>query len=449
MSADVTSTADTPDPERPGGHGEATDESGGSAGRGGPAAPLAGATRIPQSALRRRVLRHRALRVLAAGSALLVMASGGAAWYAYKKLDGNIRTDEGTARMLGDYESERPQEIATEATNILLIGSDDRSGANAQYGGDGGSQRSDTTILLHLSADRSRATAVSIPRDLMAQIPACARPEGGETRPQFAQFNWAFQFGGAACTIRTVENMTGVRINHHMIVDFTGFKRMVDAVGGVEVCLPAPVKDRDAKLDLPAGRQTVKGEDALAYVRARHSFGDGSDTQRIGRQQQFLGSLVNKVKSSGVLLNPARLYPLLDAATSSITADAGLDSLSELYGLARSLRKTDADAVGFLTVPRQPYVNDRNRDQLLQPAADDLFAALREDRPVTVDKSPGLNAPAAEGPAGSPSTAADGQVSQDANDPQPPAAPGVSPSPSASEPAFPGTTANGEICGTR
>ncbi|NUK13658.1 LCP family protein, partial [Streptomyces lunaelactis] len=149
------------------------------------------------------------------------------------------------------------------------------------------------------------------------------------------QFNWAFQFAGAACTIRTVEKMSRIRIDHHMIIDFVGFKKMVDAVHGVEVCLPRPVNDVAAHLVLPAGRQTLHGEAALGYVRARKSLGNGSDTQRMERQQQFLGALVKKVQSNGVLLNPTRMYPLLDAATSSLTTDEDLASLTGLYELVR------------------------------------------------------------------------------------------------------------------
>lgn len=470
MSAVVSSRAETPGPPEGGsggapGDGASTDtgpadgtpEDGprtdgapanGTADGAATAADGGGATRIPQSALRRRVVRRRVLRGLAVTTALVVVGSAGAAWFAYRNLDDNIRTDSNTARMLGDYESERPEDLATEATNILLIGSDDRSGANSRYGGESGTRRSDTTILLHLSADRRNATAVSIPRDLMAQIPSCRKEDGSETRAQFAQFNWAFQFGGPACAIRTVEKMTGVRIDHHLIVDFTGFKKMVDAVGGVEVCLPEPARDEDAKLDLPAGRQTVRGEDALAYVRARHSFGDGSDTQRMSRQQQFLASLVKQVKSSGVLLNPAKLYPLLDAATSSLTADAGLDSLGELYGLARGLEKTPDDGIGFLTVPREQYVNDRNRDQLVQPAAEELFTALREDRPVKVAErdeagSAGTGATTDPGGAGE-----RGGLSHDGASRTPSAEPEGTLSSSVPSAPYQGTTPNHDICGS-
>ncbi|MEV7247967.1 LCP family protein [Streptomyces cyaneofuscatus] len=325
------------------------------------------------------------LRWAALGASFLVMISAGAGWWLYKKLDGNITTDTSAAAELKVYEKERPTPVVMDAQNILLIGSDSRSGDNREYGrDDGGSQRSDTTILLHLAADRKSATAVSLPRDLMVEVPKCRTGDDKETREQFTQFNSAFELGGTACTIRTVERLTGIRIDHHMVVDFNGFKDMVDAVDGVEICLKEPIDDKDARLELPAGRQTLNGEEALGYVRARKTLGDGSDTERMERQQRFLGALVNKMQSNGVLLNPTRLYPVLDAATKSLTTDPDLDSLRDLYDLVRSMRDVPTDQVQFLTVPRQPYRQNVNRDELVEPDASDLFKQLREDKPVAV-----------------------------------------------------------------
>ncbi|MFJ8842646.1 LCP family protein [Streptomyces cyaneofuscatus] len=325
------------------------------------------------------------LRWAALAASFLVLISAGAGWWLYKKLDGNITTDTSAAAELKVYEKERPTPVVMDAQNILLIGSDSRSGDNSEYGrDDGGSQRSDTTILLHLAADRKSATAVSLPRDLMVEIPSCRTGDDKETRERFAQFNSAFELGGTACTIRTVERLTGIRIDHHMVVDFNGFKDMVDAVDGVKICLDEPIDDKDARLELPAGPQTLNGEEALGYVRARKTLGDGSDTERMERQQRFLGALVNKMQSNGVLLNPTRLYPVLDAATKSLTTDPGLDSLRDLYDLVRSMRDVPTDQVQFLTVPRQPYRENRNRDELVEPDASELFKQLREDKPVAV-----------------------------------------------------------------
>jgi LCP family protein required for cell wall assembly len=330
--------------------------------------------------------KHHWLRWIALGTAVVVLAAAAVGWWFYRKFDANITTDITAASELEAYEKERPKALALDAKNILLLGSDTRSGdGNSKYGrDDGGSQRSDTTILLHISGNRKSATAMSIPRDLMVSIPSCRKPDRTRTKAQFAQFNWAFEFGGAACTIRTVERFTGIRIDHHMVVDFSGFKGMVDAVHGVEICLKEPIDDPDAHLKLRAGKQTLRGEQALGFVRARKSIGNGSDTERMNRQQQFLGALVKKVQSNGVLLNPTRLFPVLDAATKSLTTDPGLSSLKDLYELTRSIRSIPTEKVQFLTVPRQPYSADPNRDELVEPDAAQLFKRLREDMPVTV-----------------------------------------------------------------
>ncbi|MEU6078907.1 LCP family protein [Streptomyces sp. NPDC047108] len=397
MDADVTESAGTPD----GSEGE------GSGGTG-------------ERRRRRRLLRWGAL-----GASVIVLAAAGAGWMLYRKLEGNITTDTGTAAELKRYERERPAPKVLDAQNILLIGSDSRSDRNQKYGRDSGTQRSDTTILLHLAADRKSATAVSVPRDLMVDVPRCREPGGKDGEGRFDQFNSAFERGGAACTIRTVENLTGIRVDHHMIVDFTGFKRIVDAVDGVEVCLKEPMDDREAHLKLPAGRQKLNGEQSLGYVRARYSLGNGSDTERMDRQQQFLGALVKKVQSNGVLLNPTRLYPVLDAATSSLTTDSGLDSLRELYELVRSLRHVPTEQVQFLTLPRRPYSLNANRDELVQPDAAQLFNLLRNDLDVKVSSRP------EDAPGQEPGASADEPSGE----------------PAGTEPTYKGTTAANGMCG--
>ncbi|MFD8816973.1 LCP family protein [Streptomyces sp. NPDC059627] len=332
-----------------------------------------------------RSRRRRWVRGVALGAGVLLAGAVGGGWALYAKLSHNITADDAAAAELARYERERPTELVRGAQNILLIGSDSRAGdGNRRYGKDSGTQRSDTTILLHLARDRRSATAVSLPRDLMVHVPGCLRGDGRRSDPSFTLFNSAFEVGGSACTVRTVEKLTDIRVDHYAVVDFSGFKDMVDAIDGVQVCLKKPIDDKAAKLRLPAGRVTLDGEQALGYVRARKSLGDGSDTGRMDRQQQFLGALVNKVQSSDVLLNPAKLYPLLDAATSALTTDPELASLRGLYQLVRGLRDIPTDHVQFLTVPREPYVYDSNRDQLKAAKADALFALLRADAPVKV-----------------------------------------------------------------
>ncbi|MEV7982631.1 LCP family protein [Streptomyces sp. NPDC086519] len=346
---------------------------------------VVGASATGNGLARRR--RRRWVRGAALGAGMLLVGAVGGGWALYAKLSHNITADDAAEAELARYERERPTALVRGAQNILLIGSDTRAGnGNGRYGKDSGTERSDTTILLHLARDRRSATAVSLPRDLMVHVPGCLRADGRRSDPSFTLFNSAFAVGGSACTIRTVEKLTNIRIDHHVVVDFSGFKNMVDAVDGVQVCLKKPINDKAAKLRLPAGRVTLDGEQALGYVRVRKSLGDGSDTGRMDRQQQFLGALVKKVRSSGVLLNPAKLYPLLDAATSALTTDPELASLRGLYQLVRGLREIPTDQVRFLTVPREPYVYDANRDQLVAGRADALFALLRADRPVKVAK---------------------------------------------------------------
>ena len=370
---------------------------------------------FPPGRFRRHWVRWSAL-----AASFLVLVASGAGWWLYHKLDANIKTDTGAAAELKAYEKERPAQVVLDAENILLIGSDSRAGDNRKYGrDDGGSQRSDTTILLHLAADRKSATAMSVPRDLMVEIPRCRTKDGKTTRKQYAQFNWAFEFGGTACTIRTIERMTGVRVDHYMVIDFNGFKDMVNAVNGVEVCLKKPVDDHAAHLKLPAGRQKLDGEQALGYVRARKSIGNGSDTERMERQQKFLGALVNKMQSNGVLLNPARLYPVLDAATKSLTTDPGLNSLKDLYDLVRGMRNVPTDKVQFLTVPRQPYHLDPNRDELIQPDADKLFEQLREDVPVHVAPADEIKPKNAQGSHSSGAQSSDSKPGDTDADPAP------------------------------
>ena len=400
--------------------------------------------------------RRRWLRTAMVGVSALVLVAAGVGWTLYNKLDGNIRTDLNTERQLKHYEEQRPEPSPGKAQNILLLGSDSRRGGNSRYGRDEGGQRSDTAILLHIAADRKSATGVSLPRDLMVNIPACTTPGGGRTKARFAQFNTAFETGGAACTIRTVESLTDLRVDHHLVLDFTGFKSLVDRVGGVEVCLPGAVRDRDAKLELPAGRQTLGGEDALGYVRARHGLGNGSDTDRMGRQQQFLGSLVKKIRSNGVLLNPAKLYPVLHSATSALTADQGLDSLGELYELAHGVRNIPEEQVRFLTVPRQAYKLNKNRDELVQPAADRLFEQLRKDRAVQVGSKAGKaekpersGTGASESPAeGSRNQAAAKTVRSSVRKGTESPSPNGSARPSEPGPVYRGTTAARDVCRT-
>jgi LCP family protein required for cell wall assembly len=331
------------------------------------------------------------MRWVALGLALLVLAVAGVGWVMLRRLDSRIVADVTTAQELERYEEQRPPPAPGDAKNVLLIGTDRVKGS----GGGSGGQRSDVVILLHLAGDRDSATALSMPRDLLVDIPRC-----GASPPRRAQFNWAYDTGGAACTIRTLEGMTGIRVDHHLVMDYDGFRRIVDALGGVELCFDRPLRDRLSGLRLPAGPQTLSGTEALAYVRARKELSDGSDTARMERQQQFLEALIRKITEGGVLLNPAKLFPVLNAAASSLTTDTRLDSLVKLYDLLREIRAVPPDQFRFLTVPRESDPADPNRDLLSQPAANDLFKRLRMDRPVSAEPAePGARTPARTPPA--------------------------------------------------
>jgi LCP family protein required for cell wall assembly len=215
---------------------------------------------------------------------------------------------------------------------------------------------------------------------MMVDIPSCLRPDGTRSRAQYAQFNWAFQFGGAACAIRAFEKLTGVRVDHHLVVDFTGFEKVVDAVGGVEVEVHEPMSVPDSTVELSPGRQLLRGDQALVFVRARTGVGDGSDLQRIERQKEFIDDLLRELRSSGTLANPTRLYPVLKAVTSSLVADRGLDSLGELYGLAEGARGIPAKRTSLVTIPCNPEY--RGGYTMVEEQAERLFKALRDDKPL-------------------------------------------------------------------
>ncbi|MFI0419005.1 LCP family protein [Spongiactinospora sp. 9N601] len=261
----------------------------------------------------------------------------------------------------------RPAKL-TEALSVLLVGTDSEMGT-PRYRLPGA--RSDTMLLLHLPADGKRPTVVSIPRDSMVRLPACAIPKGAD--PSLPNMiNSAFHNGGLSCAWRTVESLTRIRIDHAVQVEFTGFAEIIDALGGIEVTIPAPIDDRQAKLTLSKGRQLLDGKAALGYARLRR-FGDGSDLARIGRQQQVMRAMLKKVRAT----TPAELLGLLDTLKQSVTTDSGLDTRT-LAAIAGTLAGTDPGSIRFVTVPTMPHPGDPNRLAWREKAAEQLFAAIRE-----------------------------------------------------------------------
>lgn len=286
----------------------------------------------------------------------------------YARLQGNIDQHD-IGELLGDDRPTREEPTshdpedphAGEELNFVILGSDSREGENATIDGSGSSEgmRADTTLLVHISADRSHVDVVSIPRDTLVDIPSCRLPDGTWTEPQEnVMFNSAFNIGGetgdvgaaAACTIRTVEEMTDIYIDDFAVVDFTGFINVVDALGGIAMYIPEDIDDRAADLQLEAGCRLLDGPTALGYARVRH-IGDGSDIQRIDRQQDIVMEIIEEALSTGLLTDPLRLYQVLDTATQTLTTSRGLGSLPNLAGLGGSLAGLDSENITFVTMP--------------------------------------------------------------------------------------------------
>ncbi len=328
--------------------------------------------------------RRRVLTVVVAALVVLVLVVVGGGFLVYEHLNHNIKSLDTTKALGTDRPSAYVPKTPTpqDPLNILLLGSDTRQGKGNHIGGQTPGL-SDTTILLHINADRTRAYGVSIPRDSMVQRPTCLSKDGKTQIPgALSMFNEAYALGGAGCTERTVEQLTGIRIDHFVVVDFNGFKHMVDALGGVQVCVPKPVHDTIGHIDLPAGTYTVTGQQALDYVRVRHDISANGDIGRMRRQQAFLASMANKAVSLGTLSNPVKLYKFLDAATKSLTTDPGLADLKSLAGLANQLKSIGLDKIRFLTVPFQTYQPDPNR-LVWAPAAQRLWRRVRLDESLS------------------------------------------------------------------
>ncbi|MDX3578597.1 LCP family protein [Streptomyces sp. FL07-04A] len=318
--------------------------------------------------------------------AFVLIGVAGAGYLYLKHLEGNVTTtDVGSAGKSGFSKDE--------AFNILIIGTDKRTGkGNEGYGDKGSVGHADTNILLHVSKDRTNATALSIPRDLIVDVPVCPtkQPDGSEKDiggTQNVRFNTSLGQGGrdAGCTMRTVTEVTGIPVDHFMMADFNAVKTLTTAVGGVEVCLAHSVDDKESKLKLPAGKSVVEGEQALAFVRTRHSFGNQGDLDRIKVQQQFLSSLMRKMSSSDTLTSPTKLVSLAEAATKALTVDTGIGKVSTLKDVALQLKKVPPKNITFLTVPVVDNPAEKVKATVVvdQTRAPQVFQMIKSDTSFT------------------------------------------------------------------
>ncbi|MDQ0210745.1 LCP family protein [Arthrobacter bambusae] len=354
------------------------------------------------------------LKVTAATVSVLLL--GGIAFAAYWviRLQSNISTAPLSA---GAPRTEAAANDATDRLQILILGSDTRDGKNSQYGStqdSTGYGQSDVMMLLDISADNKRVSLTSIPRDLLVDVPSCTDPKTGTVYQPHSNvmINSAMAEAGIGCAVDTVNKLMGLQVDHFMMADFNAVKELSNAVGGVNVCVSDAVYDPDSGLRLPKGTSSVQGEQALAFLRTRHGFGDGSDLGRIQAQQGFLSSLTRKIKSDGTLGNPQSLLSIADAVTKNLTVDEGLASVQSLLTIGSRLKDVDLSKVAFVSVPTQPAAVDPNRLELVQPQASQLFAAMRANLDLT---TPGATA----APSAGPTPAASGAQSSSAAPPVP------------------------------
>ncbi|MGW8565902.1 LCP family protein [Isoptericola sp. NPDC055881] len=343
-----------------------------------------------------RALRtHTLARALGMGltAVLAFVAVGGAT--AAVRLTNNI-TSVDADKLLGD---DRPEKIlpkdpnADMPLNIVLMGSDSRGGDNADIVGDGTlGARSDTTMIMHISSDRSRVEMLSLPRDTTVDVPSCPTSSGGQTAPLYGvKFNAAFAQGvnsggdvesGALCAQKTIETITDVQMDGFVVVDFAGFEKMINALGGVELCIPEDIDNPKADhLKLSAGVQELDGKTALKYARARYGIGDGSDLGRIGRQQELVAALAREVLSAGTLADPAKSLKFLGAVTGSMTMSSNFASIQGLAGLAYSARNVRPDTISFMTAPNM-YDPSNAANVILTDDAEAVWKNLKHDKPL-------------------------------------------------------------------
>jgi LCP family protein required for cell wall assembly len=341
-----------------------------------------------RSAQRRKKQRRRrkGLKIVGFSIAGVVAVAAAGATYIYVHLDSNIKsaalyTGTDKAAAVG---VEKPDAFGRTPLNVLLIGSDTRdTKQDCDLGGDcddgGTGANADVEMLVHLSADRSNITVMSIPRDTVTQLPQCA----GDATEQITS---SLQ-SGPSCTAEAVHKLTGITIDDFLMVDFGGVVNLSDALGGVNVCVSSNVYDIYSGLKLSQGDHVVQGTSALEFLRTRHAFGDGSDN--VGRTTAthiFFTNMINKLKTGGTLDNPLAMYKIADTATKALTASPGLDSLSKLLDLADDMNKVPTDRITFTTMQNEQYTGGDSQfasDVQEAPGAQGLFGTIINDQSLT------------------------------------------------------------------
>lgn len=330
------------------------------------------------------------LQILGAVVAVLAISIGTvgafAVWDAARALE-----DSGVS--IGDDETELPPSIGEieGGVNLLVVGTDSCEGQDLalfpRCADDDGGERNDVTMLLNISDSPRRVTVVSFPRDMVIPIPSCPNEDGGSYPAMSAQMlNSSYMYGGLQCSVLTIEELTGVDIQFAASIRWTGVINMSDAIGGVDVCLSDDIKDIHTGLDLAKGEHTLVGADALQFLRIRHGIGDGSDLGRISNQQQFMGSLVRKLKSDAVLANPQALFGLATTALQQVNngqlvLSSSLANATRMVQIAMAVKDVAYEDIVFVQYPTE-YATGGARVQPVTWAADVLFQAIAENRPL-------------------------------------------------------------------
>ncbi|MEU1339969.1 LCP family protein [Streptomyces sp. NPDC005827] len=320
--------------------------------------------------------------------AVLVIAGAGTGYWLYSDIDGNIKGVD-IDRAIGD---DRPEKLPTSGQNVLILGSDSRAGANAKLDDTKVSgARSDTALVMHIPEGRKKAVAISIPRDTLVTRPKCTKADGTEVASaKRVMFNSIYSQVGPACVVKTVEQISGVRMDHYVEVDFAGFKDLVDAIGGVTITVDQDIHDSSSGLNITKGTHKLNGTQSLQFVRTRHGIGDGSDLGRIGLQQQFLIALLAEIQQQDLLGSPVKAYKIADKLTAALTTDSELASLTKLAEFGRSLNGVNPSTMETIMLPVAYDKVDPNRVVAAEPQASTLWKAIRTDStiPESAKKSP-------------------------------------------------------------